>query len=402
MDRAKLASAACFVRWQSTDAWHCDWQYFPKLNFWRDIFPGDLAERLPQAAPGEQLEVPVERAALPATGGTAVRELLRHQLDQVFSARAFPGPYVGRFYPRGLLADCAGFGDLFKDDYHPFRVAALDGQRARVDLSHPLADFSLTFGAEIERLLEGGEEHGGQCSDLLAEITDKGPGMQCRPSHGVADFFRDGAFERLDDTPDDRFYRSPRLVQHIDTAGQALINRIYRRFIRPDHRVLDLMSSWVSHLQGIPAPAQVDGLGINREEMAQNPRLASARVADLNLDPRLPFDDNSYDVVVCSLSVEYLIHPLQVFAEVARVLRPGGHFILTFSDRWFPPKAIASWSEMHPFERLGLVLEYFRASGRFGNLGSESYCGWPRPEDDKYYPQKQYADPVFAAWGQGL
>ena len=399
MESAKLASAACFVRWRSMDATHCDWQYFPRINFWRDIFPGDLAERLLHAGPGVLLEASVEHEALPSSGGTAVRTVPREKLREVFRARHFPGPFTGRFYPRGLLAEC-GFSDIYKQDYHPFRVVTLSEDRLTVDLKHPLAAFALTFGAEVEQVIEAGEEHGGQCNDLLAELADKGPGMQCRPAEGAVDFFHDGAFERLDDLSDDRFYCNPRMVQHIDSRGQALINRIYRRFIEPGARVLDLMSSWVSHLQDIPQSVSVDGLGMNREELTQNPRLASHRVADLNLDPRLPFDDNAYDAVVCSLSVEYLTQPFRVFAEVARVLRPGGHFVLTFSDRWFPPKVVACWSGVHPFERLGLVLEYFRGSGRFENLGSESYRGWPRPLGDKYQAQKPDADPVFAVWGQ--
>ena len=82
------------------------------------------------------------------------------------------------------------------------------------------------------------------------------------------------------------------------------------------------------------------------------------------------------------------------------MLKPGGRCIFTFSDRWFPPKVIRLWTELHPFERMGLVLEYFRRTGQFGELATESWRGWPRPEDDKYYPQRRTADPVFAVSGQ--
>ena len=120
---------------------------------------------------------------------------------------------------------------------------------------------------------------------------------------------------------------------------------------------------------------------------------------DLNNQPRLPFDDASFDAVVCSVSVEYLVSPLEVFAEVGRVLKPGGRFIITFSDRWFPPKVIQLWTELHPFERMALVLEYFRHSGQFCDLATESWRGWPRPADDKYAARRLLADPVFAVWG---
>jgi SAM-dependent methyltransferase len=95
-------------------------------------------------------------------------------------------------------------------------------------------------------------------------------------------------------------------------------------------------------------------------ELEQNTVLTDYRVHDLNADPMLPLPQNAYDVVVCTGSVEYLTSPQAVFDQVARVLRPGGHFIVTFSNRWFPPKVVAIWSQLHEFERMGLVLEYFR------------------------------------------
>jgi SAM-dependent methyltransferase len=156
------------------------------------------------------------------------------------------------------------------------------------------------------------------------------------------------------------------------------------------------MSSWVSHLDGIADSATVSGLGMNAAELVENPHLADYVIQDLNVEPRLPYDDGSFDVVVCSLSVEYLVSPFDVFDEVARVLKPGGRCIVTFSDRWFPPKVIRLWTELHPFERMGLVLEYLRRTGHFSGMVTESWRGWPRPEDDKYYPQRRTADPVFA------
>jgi SAM-dependent methyltransferase len=182
--------------------------------------------------------------------------------------------------------------------------------------------------------------------------------------------------------------------------ARAIINRLYRRSIAPHARVLDLMSSWVSHLDGVADSIAVSGLGMNAAELAGNPRLADYVVQDLNHDPRLPYTDGSFDVVVCSVSVEYLVSPFDVFTEVARVLKPGGWCIVTFSDRWFPPKVIRLWTELHPFERIGLVLEYFRTSGHFAGLATESWRGWPRPRDDKYYPRRGTADPVFAVSGQ--
>lgn len=401
MQRTALANAECFIRWQSADASHADWRYFPKLDFWRDIFPGDLGGKLEQGGPGVSTEVSLDAGAL--TSGLdvqAYQELPKRKLASIFKTHHLPGPFCGRFYPRGVLAGSSGFSGIFEQDRHPFRVSAMAEDGVTVDLNHPLAAYPVTVGGTLGGSLTVKEERGGQCNDLLADLSDQGPGMQCRPRGGTVELIHGQAFERVDPSSDAYFYESPRMVHHIDAQARAFINRMYRRFVSPGAVVLDLMSSWVSHLEGIAEPASVIGLGMNAEELARNDRLSDFTVADLNHEPHLPFQDNSFDVVVCSVSVEYLTQPVEVFVEVARVLRPGGRFIVTFSDRWFPPKVVRIWTELHPFERMGLVLEYFRRAGSFGDLATESYRGWLRPADDKYYPQRLMSDPVFAVWGQ--
>jgi ubiquinone/menaquinone biosynthesis C-methylase UbiE len=123
-------------------------------------------------------------------------------------------------------------------------------------------------------------------------------------------------------------------------------------------------------------------------------------VHDLNRDPRLPFAADRFDAVVCTVSVEYLTRPCEVFAETARVLKPGGLLIVTFSNRWFPPKAIRLWAELHEFERVGLVLEYFLKSGKYSALETVSMRGLPRPADDTYFNQYPCSDPLYAVWGR--
>jgi SAM-dependent methyltransferase len=125
------------------------------------------------------------------------------------------------------------------------------------------------------------------------------------------------------------------------------------------------MAGWQSHL---PDGVTATGLGMNAEEMNENPALSSHVVHDLNADPALPFADRAFDAVICSLSVEYLTRPLEVFREIARVLEPGGLCVMVFSHRWFPDQAVRIWTELHEFERAGLVTEYFRESGLFKDL----------------------------------
>jgi ubiquinone/menaquinone biosynthesis C-methylase UbiE len=133
--------------------------------------------------------------------------------------------------------------------------------------------------------------------------------------------------------------------------------------------------------------------------MEDNPQLTGHVVHDLNMDPRLPFGDQTFDAVICSVSVEYMTNPFIVFLDVARILKPEGYFVHTFSNRWFPPKAIRMWTELNEFERMGLVLEYFLGSGAYENLKTYSARGWPRPVTDRYYAQIHTADPVYAVWG---
>jgi len=154
--------------------------------------------------------------------------------------------------------------------------------------------------------------------------------------------FPPGFFARLDEAPDAAFYAEPRFVVHIDEATIAALTAWYAEVLAPGADVLDLMSSWVSHL---PEPdrlplGRVVGLGMNAKELAANPRLASFDVHDLNREPRLPYADASFDAALCAVSIQYLVRPLEVFAEVARVLRPGGRVAIATSHRCFPTKAI--------------------------------------------------------------
>ncbi len=305
-----------------------------------------------------------------------------------FRMRCVPVP--GRFYPRIAFADLA----QGPRDMRPVRVLAAALDTLCVDPNHPLSGLPVRLSAQATDL----EPAPGVRMQALFD----GPGMQRPPADPATAYFQLAGFERGDETGDSRFYAQPRLLHHLDAVCRGEITRLYGRFAAPGLRVLDLMSSWVSHLPAWPdeAPvAHVAGLGMNREELAANPRLAERVVKDLNERSDLPWGDACFDLVVCTASVEYLLRPREVMAEVLRVLRPGGHCVVTFSDRWFPGKAIRVWSELHPFERLGMVLGLFIAAG-FAGLETETLRGVKRPEDDKYADQRAYSDPLFAVWGR--
>ena len=152
-------------------------------------------------------------------------------------------------------------------------------------------------------------------------------------------------FQRQDESVDAEFYAMPRLVVHIDDDAIAAVGRVFLDSIPPNAVVLDMMSSWRSHWpQGHPK-ARMTGLGMNATEMADNPDLDEYIVHDVNLDPVLPFEDESFDAVVITVSAQYLTQPVEIFGQIARILRPGGVFIVSFSNRMFPTKAVRIWRE---------------------------------------------------------
>jgi SAM-dependent methyltransferase len=175
------------------------------------------------------------------------------------------------------------------------------------------------------------------------------------------------AFRRLDESPDEAFYAFPRLVTHIDEAAIAAVTDLYRALFPNDGsgRILDLMSSWVSHLPPEVTYARVAGLGMNAEELAANPRLTEWRAQDLNETPVLPYEAESFDGCAICVSVQYLTRPVAVLREVARVLAPGAPVVVTFSNRCFPTKAVAAWLDRDDAGHLRLVSEYLEATGSY-------------------------------------
>jgi hypothetical protein len=183
------------------------------------------------------------------------------------------------------------------------------------------------------------------------------------PSNLKPEFFR-----RLDDSDDELFYLIPRFVVHIDDAAIRTVGEIYLSRLPRSSAILDLMSSWRSHLPSELKPARLVGLGLNRSEMADNPALTEIVIHNLNRTPQLPFDDASFDGAVLTVSVQYLIHPLEVFAAVGRVLKSGAPFIVTFSNRMFPTKAVAIWANASEQQRVDLVIYYFTQSAAFEKI----------------------------------
>ena len=166
---------------------------------------------------------------------------------------------------------------------------------------------------------------------------------------------------KLDDTDDTQFYDSPRFVTHVDDGFIQQLTDLYRERLKPNTRIFDMMSSWVSHLPDDVEFAHVEGHGLNGEELARNQRLNHSFVQNLNKDPKLPLEDQSFDAVLNTVSVQYIQYPEAIFSEIHRILKPGGIAIISFSNRMFYQKAIAAWREGSESSRVALVKSYFEA-----------------------------------------
>ncbi len=199
----------------------------------------------------------------------------------------------------------------------------------------------------------------------------------------------EGAFRRRDEAPDEEFYRAPRLVTHIDDRAIAAVTQLYREFFPSGGEVLDLMSSWISHLPPEVEYGRVIGLGMNETELRRNERLDSYVIQNLNENPRLPFGDAEFDGCGICVSIDYLTRPVEVLREVGRVLKAGSPVVITFSNRCFPTKAVSVWHQLDDKGHVRLVEGYLKDAGNFRNVR-----GLDRS------PRRLFSDPLYAVVGE--
>ena len=197
------------------------------------------------------------------------------------------------------------------------------------------------------------------------------------------------AFRRYDETPDEEFYSVPRLVTHIDDGAIAAVTQLYSELFPTGGKILDLMSSWVSHLPEEVRYERVVGLGMNEEELRRNPRLDEYVLQNLNTDARLPFGDGEFDGADCCVSIDYLTNPVAILREVGRLLKVGVPVVITFSNRCFPTKAVAIWRQLDNRGHVRLVEGYLEEAGNFRNVR-----GLDRS------PRRLFSDPLYAVIGE--
>ena len=191
-------------------------------------------------------------------------------------------------------------------------------------------------------------------------------------------------YRRNDESDDEMFYAIPRLVTHIDEGACGALSEFYGNTLEPGAKVLDLMSSCVSHLPTDAAYGEVVGLGMNHTELRENPQLSRYVVQNLNRETRLPFGDGSFDACLLAVSIQYLVTPGEVFRDVARVLKPGAPMIISYSNRLFPTKAVMIWQMLDDVDHGRLVAHYFETSECFDD-----------PEIINLSPDPGNSDPLY-------
>jgi ubiquinone/menaquinone biosynthesis C-methylase UbiE len=290
---------------------------------------------------------------------------------------------LGRFYPSRILDTSEPLpGPLL-------RIVQLGAKRFTADFNHPVAGQDCSFSWET--LVELPALTGNAISLL------DWAGIDTPLRDGEVDYSDAEALSRDDEDPDPDFYTTPRKLMHVDGVCSARMAAFYRKHLHDGDKVLDLMAAWQSHLGDFAG--EVTGLGMNAEEMEDNSALKSFAVHDLNDEPRLPFDDDTFDAVINTVSIEYLVQTRAVLADVYRVLKPGGKLLITFSNRFFPSKTIRLWKLLHPVERLNWVAQMVHTAG-FTGIETRVERGLERDSHDPYYPQMKEMDPVFGVVGR--
>jgi len=391
-----LVTLYFILTWESSHASHVERYLAEDVSLIRDMLPLGVKSQLvglkegdsvtltmdpsevPPYKPGKVLDMPVARFQPPLIHGRTIK------------------PRIGRYYPKHFIEAVPG---TRPDSATPFRVTASDSAGFKADMNHPMADREVSIRVEVVSIHEGERETGGLTR--WPEKIMRGPGMQVRLPETPTDYLGAEPFHREDEGEDAEFYAKPRMVFHLDGRARENVLNFYGNHLKDGMRILDLMTGHVSHLPEELKPGGVTGLGMNMQEMEANPALTERVVHSLNEEPVLPFADASFDAVICTSSVEYLLKPFEVVEEAARVLKPGGVLALVFSNRWFEEKVIRIWTELHEFERMGLLSQYLIRSEMFDEIATWSERGWPRPDDpeDRYASELAESDPIYAVWG---
>lgn len=361
------------MTWECSHASHIERFMAPHVNFLSDTLPLGLKSRMKGLGVGDSVEMTMDESDVPPFEQGKVLDLSPVR----FLAPARDGrpdrPRIGRHYPQNMLDEAPGASP---NSPIPFRVVATDKAGFKADLNHPIAGRTVRIKATVIDILDVTKRDSApiQWTHVLLD----GPGVQARLPETPTDFLGAHPFDRADETDDADFYAGNPALPAL--TGNALdhVIKIHDDLLQDGMEVLDLMSGEATYLPLGFKPGSVTGVGLDEKAMGANPALDKCVVFNLNETPRLPFDDNRFDAVLCTASVQYLTKPFEIFEDIGRILKPGGVFVVTFADRWLEAKVIRIWPELYEFERMGLVSQYMVKSGSFGamtTLSAREYQG---------------------------
>lgn len=400
IDDKQNLSVQIDIEWHDELVHYKDRYFVLKTNFWRDFYPEQLDYQIKRAELGQTIEISYKPGALLQFDilPSNVKTIPQSKFERYYGGPIPIEPVVGRFYPRGMLT---GVEDCFKMDNRPFRILDKTEHELKVDLNHPLGLFPIKLSATITDVFDANQQNGGRCNEIAELITINGPGFQTLPLEKPFDFSYGMPFSRKIEDDDTLFYDSiDTTAPIVDQVSIEQLKQFYTANIKDSQQVLDLLAGPDSYLPAQLNQLNVTGLALKESDLQANPVLNQYTIQDINKQPGLPFEDQQFDAVTCAFGIEYLIHPVAVFKEIARVLKPGGVFLIAFSDRFYEQKVIHLWDDLHTFERMGLVLEYFRQSGEFEQLHSESIRGLIRHEEDPFINKTVHSCPMFMLSGK--
>lgn len=398
IDEKQNLSLQLDLQWQDDLVHYLDRYFLIKTNFWRDSYPAVLDYQIKQAELNQIIEVNYKPGDLLADefSQSNLKTIPLSKFDQYFKGAMPIVPVVGRFYPRGMIE---GVADCFKMDDRPFRVIGKTADTLDIDLNHPLASIPLHLTAKITDIFDANQQNGGRCNDVAEIITTQGPGFQTLLKSHAVDFFQGMPFLRKIEDDDSVFYEAVESKPSVDQAALDQLKLFYSEHLEDNSKILDLMAGSDSHLPEEFTSLDITGLSIKESDLMANQALTQRIIHDVNQNPQLPFDNNEFDVIICSFSIEYVIQPEKIFQQLARILKPGGQLIISFSDLYYQKKVIALWDDVHPFERMGIILEYFRQCGEFKDLRSESIRGLIKHDDDPFISKNVFSCPLFIVSG---
>lgn len=367
--------------WTSSHAVHLERYLAENVSFTRDILPLGVKSRMRGLGEGDSVQLAMDLTEVPPFKPGKVLDMPAYRFAGPPDADRKPRPRIGRFYPKYYIDNVPG---TRPDSHSPFRITAVDSASFKANLNHPMADREVNIKATVVSIKDAANERGElrRWPDLFLN----GPGMQARLPETPTDFLGQDPFRRKDETGDATYFPGGTTDYVGDEAGER-VRSIYSEFLENGMDILDLMAGSDSRLPVTCDPDSVFGLGLDTKGMADNPALTKTSVQDLNDDPGLPFDDASFDAVLCTAGVEYLTSPFEIVDEAARVLRPGGVCAFAFTDRWDDNKVIGIWPELYPFERMGLVSQYLIRSEQFDTIHTVSDRGTD-------------SDTIFTVWAR--